>query len=542
MKLREYQANAVDKIKAALSEHRSTLLVAATGSGKTVMFSNYAWDFYSKTNKKILVIAHMRELLEQAASKFYLAGFRNFEVAFDIGSQRLGRHTPPVVMTTKQTLERRIGGYKPDTFGLIIHDESDYATSGTWDLINKFPSAKVLGATATPERTDGERLLDYFDSVADIIDIRDLIEWGFLVPIESRCIVAGSIELDDIRISKATGDFSESDINKALEAERAVLEVASIAVETAGSDPTIVFCSSIRQANDVTDAINSICHESCLAISGENSDNERDDILRKFSEGKIQFLCNCVLLTRGIDLPFVRHMVNARPTKSLSLYTQCVGRVLRLHGATYAESVANGKARARVTDITGVSKKHRLITSIDVLAQGAGKAAVAVRDEVINTSSTFNPLSVLKMAEERIRAKEEEKIINIIARSVRYKNESIDPFTLLSINHRDRGYDNKGMTEAQVLALTNFGFTNAEISTLTRGRASALIANRIESAQEGGATYKQIRTLAGYGLPRSISKGTASKIITLIASNKWRLTDDMKPLIKEILIKDPLIK
>lgn len=523
IQLRDYQVKAVDAIEEELSEHKSTLLVCATGGGKTIMFSEVARRYTEKYSKRVLVIAHMETLLNQAEKAFRANGFRAEHIGFEVAGRKVNRnHIPLVVLASKDSLHmKRLQRYERDTFGLIIVDEADLSVTKTWrNVIEYFGEAKVLGVTATPKRTDGKRLRNHYESVADVIEILDLIERGYLVPITQNYVPSETIDLSDIQTSKG-GDFREDQLDEILNKEASILELARVTIEEAEDRPTCVFCTNVKNARHVAEVINRHRPGKAAAISGEDSVEDRGRILKAFERGELQYLCNCVVLTRGVDMPWVSHLVIGRPTKSLTLYTQIIGRGTRLYGETLEESIENGKPNLLVTDLVGVSGKHRLITAADLLSPNNEELADKAK-EIIKKAGGGDVREALEQAEAELLEEQRTRAAALIAKQVKYERREVSPFGVLGIYDRQRGIG-EPLTINQANTLRKFKVPEGEIRKLDKGQASLIIDGLIKAVQSGGASYKQRALLIKHGLNPNVSFAVASDMINEIANNGWNV-------------------
>lgn len=517
MQLRDYQIEAVRSVLSELAQHRSTLLVCATGGGKTVMFGEIAKEYLGR-GERVLVLAHMRELLDQAYDKFRRLGVSVGRMGFEVAEKRIGRHIPDVVFASKDSLhKKRLDKYPEDAFGLIIHDEADYATKGTWNIINRFPLAKVVGVTATPKRTDGLKLLNFYQSIADVIEIIDLISWGYLVPIEQRYIPESSIRLEDVRVT-GSGDFDDDELDRQMREERALIALAGVTVRESGDRPTLVFCTSVGHAEEVAEVINRHSPGKAAAVSGSDNAEDRRYKLERFRKRDIQYLCNCYVLTRGVDLPLVSHIVMGRPTKSLALYTQMLGRGTRPDGATLEESIRNGKANLQVTDLVGVSGEHKLITAIDVLSAGDDGVRETAR-RIIEKTGGGDTREIIEEAEREIA---QAKRAALVAGKIDYASKVVDPFGVVGIYARSHGFGVRP-TQSDIEALRKYGFSDNEISILDKQQAKILINERTHALRSGMASYRQLKKLRQYGLYPNITFDAAKNVMQVIAGNGWKI-------------------
>lgn len=344
--LREYQQSAIDGVRDAFrAGHRAPLLVAPTGAGKTVMFGYVAGEAAAK-GKRVLIVAHRRELIRQASRKLD-------ETAVHHGIVAPG-YTPTralVQVGSVQTLGRRLERIQaPD---LIVIDEAHHAVAGQWaQVLAAFPNARVLGVTATPERLDGKGLGvssgGCFDSLVMGPAVADLIEGGFLSPTRTFA-PAEAPDLAGIRT--VAGDYAAGAVSEVMERPKIVGDAISHYAKHAHGMPAILFSPSVAHAETMAAAFRASGWRS-VAASGTTPAAERDAAIAGIATGAVQVLCSCDLISEGLDVPAVGCVILMRPTKSLGLYLQQVGRGLR---------PAPGKAALIVLDHAGNSLTHGMI-------------------------------------------------------------------------------------------------------------------------------------------------------------------------------------
>ena len=357
--LRPYQQQAVDAVFRELVERmqRSTLLVAAVGTGKTIMFSAVAERW--RARGRVLVLAHREELLDQAEDK--IRSSTGLSTGIEQADRAVRRdRLPDVTIASVQTMRgARLQAFAPDAFSLIIIDEAHHTAAESYGaILDRFP-ARVLGVTATPTRTDGQSLSLVFKSVAFEYRIRRAIADGYLVPLRRRrCQIAGL----DLSAVRGVRDFTDEDLAAALSADPIVREVARQIVTAAGQRLTMVFGPTVAYTQKLAAAINAIARPgAALAVDGTAAPEVRAAALEAFRARRHQYLLNCALWTEGFDLPAIECVAVVRPTKSPGLFEQMVGRGTRL-------STETGKRDLLVLEIGGrVKAGQRLVTSTDIL-------------------------------------------------------------------------------------------------------------------------------------------------------------------------------
>lgn len=325
--LRGYQKDAIDAVRNEyLKGIRSTLLVMATGLGKTVSFGMVA-RMVAEKGGRTLVLAHRGELIEQAAETLTRIGL-------DPGIEKANSfaraiYEPNVVVATVQTMQReRLQTWPRDFFKLVIVDECHHSTAKSYrNILDHFSSARVLGVTATAERVDDDALGDVFESVAYEYTLWEAMTAPAPGPYLSRlrfvqCDVG--IDLRDIRTT--AGDLNAADLEEAI---RPHIETLANAIkQEIGDRKTLIFTPDVGSAMAMASALNGELGIRSRWVSGESPD--RKAIIDGFKRGDFQALANCSLLLEGFDCPSVSAIALCRPTKSRPLYTQIVGRGTRL--------------------------------------------------------------------------------------------------------------------------------------------------------------------------------------------------------------------
>lgn len=398
--LRKYQTDALAAVCAARASGQNRVLVKKpTGTGKTVMFSAMpTWpemraflEQFPRNDRGMLVIAHREELLDQAARKM-LAANPQMLVSIEQADRHAHRQSE-VVIASIQTLAAR--GFtrlkrliERRTFRLVIIDEAHHAAADTyrtalvhlgflppedagetentdapeaaqvakletslaaWDLIA--PRDRFLvGVTATPNRSDAVGLGCVFQSIPYSYNLKDAIDDGWLVPIVPW-VVETQANLDGVKLT--AGDFNQKQLAAAVNtALRNQLAVAGW-LEHAADRQTLAFTVDVAHAHALAAEFeaNGIV---ARAVSALTPKDERRATLRAFENREIQVITNCAVFTEGVDLPLTSCVLMAKPTKSATLYEQCVGRGLRIHP---------GKTDCILLDVVDIARRHSLQTA-----------------------------------------------------------------------------------------------------------------------------------------------------------------------------------
>jgi superfamily II DNA or RNA helicase len=335
---RPYQLDCLAAIHQAFAVHSSTLVEAATGIGKTVIFALLARDWHPG---RVLILAHRDELIRQAVEKV-----------------------------------QAITGLE---FGLVIVDEAHHTPAVSYrNVLGYFarnPQLKVLGVTATAQRTDRLALGQVFFSVAFRYGIEQAVADGWLVPVSQQVVKLDGLDFSKVRT--IAGDFHEGELETILTEEKILHCVAAPIAKVAGSRSALVFCCSVKHAELMAEVLDRYRPGATAWLSGTTPLEKRREVVQKYKAGQIQFLCNCALMLEGFDAPSTALVVMARPTKSPVLYQQVLGRGTRPlpgtidHLPTPAERqaaiAASAKPNMVALDFVGNAGKHKIVLASDIL-------------------------------------------------------------------------------------------------------------------------------------------------------------------------------
>ena len=332
MILRPRQIEFVDKSIAALKEHGNTVSVAFTGAGKTICLSAVIKKLASeKANLKTLVIAHRDEITYQNQDKF-------LKVAPNISTSLFNGDTKDwsgqTVFGMIQSLSRENALEELPKFDLVVIDEAHHVTAETYrkviDCVTKNnPNAKIFGVTATPMRGDKNNIGVIFSNCADQISLPELIGSGHLVPPVTYRIDTGETgeKLEAIHLRKGS-DYNDKEIADILDTVPLNTRVVEEWKAKAGDRKTVIFCSDIKHASNVTDAFKRSGVKAELVTSLMTSE-ARQQVLQDIETGKVQVLVNVAILTEGWDYPPISCVVLLRCSSYKSTMIQMIGRGLR---------------------------------------------------------------------------------------------------------------------------------------------------------------------------------------------------------------------
>ena len=375
-----YQQEILDRLKAErdIRGHFRNLVVAATGTGKTVISAFDYRRFRSENAGKpcrLLFVAHRKEILEQS-----IKCFRGVLHDPNFGELFVGEHRPDSLdnlFVSVQTLNSRAltEAVSEDFYDFIIVDEFHHAAAPTYQqLLNYFKPRILLGLTATPERMDGENILRWFDNrIAAEIRLPEAIDRKLLCPFQYFGI-SDSVDLSDVKWNR--GGYERSALSKVYTGNdmRVFLILKQLRKYVTDMDGVkgLGFCVSKEHARYMSDKFNEAGITSeCLTA---DSDNEfRHSVSKRISDGELRFIFTVDLFNEGVDIPAINTIMFLRPTESLTVFLQQLGRGLRLY---------DGKECLTVLDFIGqANKKYRFEEKFRALLSDSSRS---VQGEIKN--------------------------------------------------------------------------------------------------------------------------------------------------------------
>ena len=490
MELRPYQQAAVQAINDHWREWNRELLVLPTGCGKTVVFNTIA---HSRPDN-VLILAHRDELIEQARDK-YRAMFGEQPGKIKAQENDIQR----VTVGSVQTMSRR--DYSGQ-FQTVIVDEAHHAISTSYqNVLNQFPTAKVLGVTATPDRGDKKSLAWYFDGIAYEYGLKQAVKEGYLCKITARTVPL-QIDMSNVKIS--VGDFQLDSVAETLEPY--LPQIAEAVKEYAADRKTVIFCPLISIAQELAGMI-----PGAREVNGSSDDRKETlDWFDKAGPGAV--LCNAMLLTEGWDCPSCDCVVVLRPTKIRSLYCQMIGRGTRLFP---------GKDNLLILDFLWLCQKHNLCKPASLVSDNDKDVANVVKK---SEDDEIDLLEAISDAEEQRR----NALAEELRKQAKKKSKLIDPLTVwdllddigLADYEPSFKWEEADASRAQVEALEHFGI---DADGITKGYACQIMDKLIGRADEGLATIKQVRVLKKFGYePINWSFEQASKKLSALAAVGWK--------------------
>ncbi|MCX5674881.1 MAG: DEAD/DEAH box helicase family protein [Planctomycetota bacterium] len=378
MELRTYQREAVDAVYRHLRERDDNpCVVIPTGGGKTPVMATICRDAVSLWGGRVLVLAHVKELLEQTAGT--LARMAP-DLPMGIYSAGLGRRDLGYAVTVAgiQSVWRRACDL--DAFDLVIIDEAHMIPPEGDGMYRQFlsdakavnPRVRTIGLTATPYRMSSGTICkaDHFlNAVCYEIGVRELIVQGYLCRLRTK---AGSEKADWSELHVRGGEYIAGEVEAMMDTDRLVRSACAEIVEhTKGRKACLVFASGIQHGLHIQRVLEGDHGVRCGFVCGDTPTAQRDETIREFCEGRLPYLANVNVLTTGFDAPNVDCVAMLRPTLSPGLYYQMVGRGFR----TYL-----GKNDCLVLDFGGNVLRHGPVDAIKVTEPGSGDGEAPAKE------------------------------------------------------------------------------------------------------------------------------------------------------------------
>jgi len=375
MILRDYQHAAV----AAVYDHLRTrddnpCVVIPTAGGKTPVIATICKDAVERWSGRVLVLAHVKELLEQTANKLRAVCP---EVPFGVYSAGLKRkdRNEPVIVAGIQSIWKRACDFDP--FDLVIVDEAHLIPPDGDGMYRQFlaeamavnPRVRVVGFTATAFRMRTGAICTpdgFLNHVCYEVGVRELIVRGYLCPLVTK---AGINKADFGRLHVRAGEFVADEVENLMDDDRLVEAACGETVDYAHDRKAVlIFASGIKHGQHIVRVLKEKHDIECGFVTGETPAAERDGLLDEFRTGRLKYLCNVNVLTTGFDAPNIDCVALVRPTISPGLYYQMVGRGFRLHP---------GKQNCLVLDFGGNVIRHGPVDQVrtqDRAGNGNGQA------------------------------------------------------------------------------------------------------------------------------------------------------------------------
>lgn len=517
---RPYQTEAANAILGEWRKVNRTLLVLPTGTGKTIVFCRLIEQLV-RDGKRVLILAHRGELLDQAADKLSRSTGLGCSVE-KAESTCLGEWYRVVVGSVQSLMrESRLAQFPHNYFDAIIVDEAHHVLADSYKrVLAHFPDAKVLGVTATPDRGDMKNLGAVFESLAYEYTLPRAIRDGYLSKIKALTI---PLKIDLSGVAQQNGDYQLSGLGTALDPY--LEQIATEMVEHCMSRKSVLFLPLIATSQKMQGILAARGFRS-MEVNGMSYD--RAETLAAFdAAGPGTTLCNSMLLTEGWDCPSVDCIVPLRPTKIRSLFAQMVGRGTR---------ILPGKDHLLLLDFLWSTQRLDLCRPACLIAQDDDVAKKAT--EKINDAAA--PVDLEQAVDDAcsdVVADREEALAKQLEAMKHRKRKLVDPLQFeMSIASEDLsgyvpafGWEMAPVSDAQRKQLETAGLFPDEIECA--GKASILIDRLNKRRADGLATPKQIRFLESKGFNHvgQWEFDSARRLIDRIAGNGWRTPLGLNP-------------
>ncbi len=511
MKLRYYQEEADKAIIAELIAGNNPLLLMATGTGKTVVFTTTAKRCV-EFGMKVLILAHTEELVDQAIEKSHMVTgiYPDKEKA-----QHKASRSSQIVVGSVQTMQgKRLEKWPRDHFQLIIIDESHHSVAQTYqNIIKYFTKYSLLGVTATGDRADDKELSTVFNSIAYEYPLQKAIKEGYLAKIIGYRVKDLDIDLTELRVSGK--DYTDKQLGEVM--MKYIIPLGNSINKITADKKTMIFMPDVKSAAVMAEQLQRVGLDADY-LSGDRR-QERGNILYKFKTGQTSHLVSCNILLEGFDEPTVEAIVVCRPTASRPLYCQLVGRGTRL---------SEGKESLLLVEFTYNSSNLKLVQPFELFA--TREFPEKLRDSLDSTTGEeLDLLAILEAA--KLEWEKPENLTNRLM-TKEYGFEQFDPFSVAELMDEDISgefditYQGKVLagtiTPKQIEILNRYGVA---WSSLDKAQASKLIDTyskngyvpMFDKATKG---QKYFLTTSGYKYDSHLMKAQASVLIDMVKSGK----------------------
>jgi superfamily II DNA or RNA helicase len=322
MKLRQYQIDAITGVREQFyAGKKRVILVSPTGSGKSLVFSTIAKNIVSKERRPVILV-HRHQLLKQASESLTSMDIRHD--LFKAGSSKFCHVMKESVMVASiQSFIKHCG--KLPEFHLFIIDESHRSCSASYrKLFELYPDAYFLGVTATPRRLDGQPLGDLYEAMVLGPTTKELIDDGFLSPYRAFVGITANLA----SVGKSMGDYNLAQLSDAMTDKKIVGDCVKSYREHANGLPAIAFCVNIAHAQATALAFREAGYKA-IHVEGGHSKDYIAEGLRGLASGEYHVICSCDLISEGVDVPVVTAAILLRPTMSIAMARQQIGRIMR---------------------------------------------------------------------------------------------------------------------------------------------------------------------------------------------------------------------
>ena len=395
IKLRPYQESAISELRLKYAQgKRRVLLVVPCGGGKTTI-AGFLIKSYAKKKLNTLFLAHRTELIFQCWKRLTQIGLYANIIKASISKWKIIEFAEShgieinyheildnVITASIQTISRRLVEYVDNNFDLIIIDEAHTSISDSYvQFISKFQNAFVIGLTATPYRTSKkEGLNKVYEDFVEVVSHQELIDMNYLVP--TRVFHPKKFNSSSLKVQK--GEFTDESVLRAFDENNAEINLISQINIHSKHLKTIVFCQNVEHSKRTADVLN-VHGFKALHIDATTEQNDRDEVVRKFRKGDIQFLVNYGLLSEGFDVPDCECVILNLCTKSRIKWHQATNRATRV--LTHVGNEYDDSIRAELQQ----ASKKQFAVIIDMADNTERFGFVEMPFEVsLEAKSTFN--------------------------------------------------------------------------------------------------------------------------------------------------------
>lgn len=352
-------------------------IVIPTAGGKTPLMASICKDVVNMWNGRVVVIAHVKELLEQTAEKL-----RTIcpEVDFGIYSAGMKRRDTSnrVIVAGIQSVHRHACDLGP--FDLLLVDEAHLIPPDSDSMYQRFlsdartvnPSLRIAGFTATPYRLKTGSICSpdgVLNHICFSVGVRELIRDGYLCPLITK---SGRTKVDTDRLHIRAGEFVANELENLMDQDSLVNAACQEIVEqTATRNACLIFASGLIHGRHIVEVLEQKFGLTCGFVCGNTASSERSEILDAFRGGRLKYLCNVGVLTTGFDAPHIDCVAMLRPTLSAGLYYQMTGRGFRLHPS---------KQDCLVLDFGGNVLRHGPVDQIEVVTRNRGEGNAPAKE------------------------------------------------------------------------------------------------------------------------------------------------------------------
>ncbi|MEU0426266.1 DUF3427 domain-containing protein [Streptomyces canus] len=332
-----HQADMLERLRVEreVRGHHHNLLVAATGTGKTVMaaldYRNLHKQWGGKQHPRLLFVAHRKEILKQSLRK-YREVLDDASFGEPLFSGELPRDWQHVFASVQSLTDQRLDQFAPEHFDIIVVDEFHHATATTYRrVLSHFKPKQLLGLTATPERADGLNVQDEFfeGRIAAEMRLWEALDNDLLCPFHYFGVPDGT---DLTRLNWRSGTYDQSQLGDLFSADHARARIVIKQLRDKVSDPTSMralgFCVTRKHAHFMAKCFQEAGYKAA-ALDSASKPEVRDRILSELKTGEVQVIFSVDLFNEGLDIPDVDTLLLLRPTNSATVFLQQLGRGLR---------------------------------------------------------------------------------------------------------------------------------------------------------------------------------------------------------------------